>query len=59
MHVNLFFDGLSNGELLTIKTGPPCLYIKILYTIHKECGKKARVELDCRRQNIRIPPNML
>jgi len=25
MHVNLFFDGLSNGELLTLKTGPPCI----------------------------------
>jgi len=24
-HVNLFFDGLSNGELLTFKTGPPCI----------------------------------
>jgi len=24
MYVNLFFDGLSNGELLTFKTGPPC-----------------------------------
>jgi len=23
--VNLFFDGLSNGELLTFKTGPPCI----------------------------------
>jgi len=25
MYVNLFFDGLSNGELLTFKTGPPCI----------------------------------
>jgi len=25
MDVNLFFDGLSNGELLTLKTGPPCI----------------------------------
>jgi len=26
MYVNLFFDGLSNGELLTFKTGPPCIF---------------------------------
>jgi len=26
MFVNLFFDGLSNGELLTFKTGPPCIW---------------------------------
>jgi len=25
MYVNLFFDGLMNGELLTFKTGPPCI----------------------------------
>jgi len=25
MYVNLFFDGLSNGELLTFKTGPTCI----------------------------------
>jgi len=25
MSVNLFFDGLSIGELLTFKTGPPCI----------------------------------
>jgi len=25
MQVNLFFDQLSNGELLTLKTGPPCI----------------------------------
>jgi len=25
MQVNLFFDYLSNGELLTLKTGPPCI----------------------------------
>jgi len=25
MHVNLFFDGLPIGELLTFKTGPPCI----------------------------------
>jgi len=25
MQVNLFFDWLSNGELLTLKTGPPCI----------------------------------
>jgi len=24
-NVNLFFDWLSNGELLTLKTGPPCI----------------------------------
>jgi len=24
MQVNLFFDWVSNGELLTLKTGPPC-----------------------------------
>jgi len=27
MYVNLFFDGLSNDELLTFKTGPPCIHI--------------------------------
>jgi len=26
MHVNLFFDGLSIGKLLTFKTGPPCIF---------------------------------
>jgi len=26
MQVNLFFDWLSNGELLTLKTGPPCIW---------------------------------
>jgi len=26
MHVNLFFDELSDGELLTRKTGPSCRY---------------------------------
>jgi len=26
MYVNLFFDGISNGELLTFKTWPPCMY---------------------------------
>jgi len=25
MHVNLFFDGLSNGKLLAFTTGPPCI----------------------------------
>jgi len=25
MHVNLLFDGLSHDELLTFKTGPPCI----------------------------------
>jgi len=25
MHVTLFFDVLSIGELLTFKTGPPCI----------------------------------
>jgi len=25
MYVNSFFDGLSNGELLKFKTGPPCI----------------------------------
>jgi len=25
MYVNLFFDGISNCELLTFKTGPPCI----------------------------------
>jgi len=25
MQVNLFFDWLSNGGLLTLKTGPPCI----------------------------------
>jgi len=25
MNVNLFFNWLSNGELLTFKTGPPCI----------------------------------
>jgi len=29
MQVNLFFDWLSNGELLTLKTGPPCIAICI------------------------------
>jgi len=29
MYVNLFFDGLSNGELLTFKTGPPCIEVSI------------------------------
>jgi len=24
MQANLFFDWLSSGELLTLKTGPPC-----------------------------------
>jgi len=27
MCVNLFFDGLSIGDLLTFKTGPPCILI--------------------------------
>jgi len=27
MQVNLFFDWLSNGELLTLKTGPPCIWL--------------------------------
>jgi len=27
MHVNLFFNELWNGELLTFKTGPPCIVI--------------------------------
>jgi len=26
MQVNLFFDWLSNSELLTLKTGPPCIH---------------------------------
>jgi len=26
MHVNLLFDWLSIGELLTFKTGPPCIF---------------------------------
>jgi len=25
MQINLFFDWLSNDELLTLKTGPPCI----------------------------------
>jgi len=33
MQVNLFFDWLSNGELLTLKTGPPCIG-KISTKIH-------------------------
>jgi len=32
MHVNLFFDGLSNGELLKFKIGPPCIKF---FTTHK------------------------
>jgi len=27
MYVNLFFNGLSNSELLTFKTGPPCITV--------------------------------
>jgi len=27
MRVNLFFDGLSIDQLLTFKTGPPCIVI--------------------------------
>jgi len=27
MHDNLLFDELSNGELLTLKNGPPCIII--------------------------------
>jgi len=30
MQVNLFFDWLSNGELLTLKTGPPCRNVRVL-----------------------------
>jgi len=30
MHVNLFFDGLSHGELLTFKTGPPYILVILL-----------------------------
>jgi len=39
MQVNLFFDGLSNGELLTLKTGPPCrknfIVSCVLFEIHR------------------------
>jgi len=36
MHVNLFFDGLSIGGLLTFKTGPPCIwyYNSVLKYLH-------------------------
>jgi len=39
MQVNLFFDWLSNGELLTLKTGPPCIeafsiYNELLRSFH-------------------------
>jgi len=27
MQVNLFFDWLCVGELLTLKTGPPCIVL--------------------------------
>jgi len=38
MHVNLFFDWLSIGELLTFKTGPPCITIEkdLLWSMSKE-----------------------
>jgi len=32
MHLNLFFDRLSNGKLLTFKTGPPCIVYSIKST---------------------------
>jgi len=33
MQVNLFFNWLSNGELLTLKIGPPCknLFFEALF----------------------------
>jgi len=29
MNVNLFFNWLWMGELLTFKTGPPCIYTRV------------------------------
>jgi len=43
MYVNLFFDGLSNGELLTFKTGPPCILYLVRYW--KNCDLTANSEM--------------
>jgi len=37
MHVNLFFDGLSFGALLTFKTGPPCIVDRALVKRRQSC----------------------
>jgi len=39
MYVNLFFDGLTNGELLTFKTGPACINAHI-YRVSREVRDK-------------------
>jgi len=34
MHVDLFSDGLSNGALLTFKTGPHCICAGLKDMVH-------------------------